>query len=92
MRMQGYQCAQLTDAVAWALATETFPYRTAPYHDALVHVPVVVLYADADDAGVFVLLVVNGRQYCGGNGCHGDGALVDFRVVVAGWRGGQGVD
>lgn len=53
-----------------------------PYHDALVHVPVVVLYADADYAGVFVLLVVNGRQHCRGNGRHRDGALVDFRVVA----------
>lgn len=63
-----------------------------PYHDALVHVAVVVLYTDADYAGVFVLLVVNGRQHCRGNGCHRDGALVDFGVVVAGRRGGEGVD
>lgn len=68
------------------------PGRTAPYHDALVHVAIVVFYTDADDAGVFVLLIVNRRQYCGGNGCHRDGALVDFRIVVARWRGGQGVD
>ena len=62
-----------------------------PYHDALVHVAIVVLYADADYAGVFVLLVVNGGQHCRGNGCHRDRALVDFRVVVAGRRGGEGV-
>lgn len=62
-----------------------------PYHDALVHVPIVVLYADADYAGVLVLLVVNGRQHCRGNGRHGDGALVNFGVVVAGRRGGQRV-
>ena len=64
---------------------------SAPHHDALVHVAVVVLHADADDAGVFQLLVVNGRRHCRGNGSHGDGALVDFGVVVAGRRGGQGV-
>lgn len=63
----------------------------APYHDALVHVAVVVLHADADYAGVLVLLVVNGRQHCRGNGRHGDGALVGFGVVVTGRRGGQGV-
>jgi hypothetical protein len=66
--------------------------RTAPYHNAFVHVAIIVLYTDADDTGVFVLLVVNRGQHCRGNGCHGDGALVDFRVVVAGWRGGEGVD
>lgn len=71
---------------------QTRPGRMAPYHDALVHVAVVVLYTDADDAGVFVLLIVNRRQHCGGNGRHGDGALVHFRVVVAGWRRGQRVD
>lgn len=71
---------------------ETLPDRMSPYHDALVHVAIVVFYTDADDAGVLALLVVNGRQHCGGNGCHGDGTLVDFRVVGAGWRGGQGVD
>lgn len=65
---------------------------SAPHHDALVHVAVVVLHTDADNAGVFVLLVVNGRQHCRGNGCHGHGALVDFWVVVAGRRGGEGVD
>lgn len=92
MHIQGHQSAQLTDTQAWALPMETLPDRMTPYHDALVHVAIVVFYTDADDAGVLVLLIVNGRQYCGGNGCHGDGTFVDFRVVVAGWRGGQGVD
>lgn len=82
MGIQGCGSTQPTD----------LPGRPAPYHDALVHVAIAVFYTDADDAGVFILLIVNRRQYCGGNGRHRDGALVDFRVVVAGWRGGQGVD
>lgn len=78
----------------YVYATGTYfgVWAWAPHHDALVHVAVVVLYADADYAGVFVLLVVNGRQHSRGNGGHGDGALVDLGVVVAGWRGGEGVD
>lgn len=92
MHIQGHQSAQLTDTQAWALPMETLPDRMTPYHDALVHVAIVVFYTDADNAGVLVLLIVNGRQYCGGNGCHRDGTFVDFPVVVAGWRGGQGVD
>lgn len=38
-------------------------FHTA-HHDALVHIAVVVFYTDSDDARVFVLLVVNRRQYC----------------------------
>ena len=34
------------------------PGRTAPYHDALVHVAVVHIQADPDDAAVAHLLVV----------------------------------
>lgn len=38
-------------------------FHTA-HHDALVHIAVVVFHTDSDDARIFILLVVNRRQYC----------------------------
>lgn len=72
--------------------TELSAAPGAPYQDALVHVAIVVFYADADDTGVFALLVVSGGQHCGGNRRHRDRALVHFGVVVAGRRGREGVE
>lgn len=41
-----------------------------PHQDALIHVAVIVLDADSDDATVLTLLVVGGGQASGRDGRH----------------------